>query len=258
MRIAYLGPQGTFSEEAALIQAARDDGTLVPFSTFPALVSAVETGLADRAVLPIENSLEGSISTTVDLLIEESKLKIHDELILAIRHNLAVVPGTSLSDIRYVVSKPEAFGQCRRFLDRCLIGVEQVAALSTAAAVADVIAAGDRSRAAIGPLRAAELYDAEILARDIQDNDSNVTRFIVLAWEDSEPTGQDKTSLCFTVNRNVPGALVTVLTELSVSNIQMTKVESRPSKNRLGDYVFLADFLGHRADPVIAGALDVF
>jgi prephenate dehydratase len=256
MRIAYLGPQGTFSEEAALLQAARDDGTLVPFSTFPALVSAVETGLANRAVLPIENSLEGSISTTLDLLIEESKLKIHDELVLPIRHHLAVVPGTPFSDIRYVVSKPEAFGQCRRFLDRCLPGVEQVAALSTAAAVADVIAAGDCSRAAIGPRRAAELYDAEILARDIQDNDSNVTRFIVLAWEDNQPTGRDKTSLCFTVQRNIPGALVQVLTELSVSNIQMTKVESRPMKSVLGDYYFLVDIEGHRTDPLIADALD--
>lgn len=257
MGIAYLGPEGTFSEEAALLQAARDgDTTLVPFSTFPALVSAVETGLADRAILPIENSLEGAISTTVDLLIDETKLKIHDELMLAVRHNLIVVPGTQLSDIRYVVSKPEIFGQCRRFLDRCLSGVEQIAALSSAAAVADIMAVGDRSRTAIGTLRAAELNEASILARDIQDNDSNVTRFVVLAWEDSAPTGHDKTSLCFTVRRNIPGALCDVLNDLSASNIQMTKVESRPMKSVLGDYYFLVDIEGHRCDPLIADTLE--
>ncbi len=257
MRIAYLGPEGTFSEEAALLQAARDGGaTLVPFSTFPALVSAVETGLADRAILPIENSLEGAISTTVDLLIDETKLKIHDELVLAIRHNLIVVPGTQLTDIRYVASKPEVFGQCRRFLDRCLPAVQQIAALSSAAAVADVMAAGDCSRAAIGTIRAAELNAAEILARDIQDNDSNVTRFVMLAWEDSAPTGHDKTSLCFTVRRNIPGALCDVLNDLSAANIQMTKVESRPMKSVLGDYYFLVDIEGHRSDPLVADTLE--
>lgn len=257
MRIAYLGPEGTFSEEAALLQGARDgSATLVPFSTFPTLVSAVETGLADRAILPIENSLEGAISTTVDLLIDETKLKIHDELVLAIRHNLIVVPGTDLSDIRYVVSKPEVFGQCRRFLDRCLPSVQQIAALSTAAAAADIMTAGDRSRAAIGTVRAAELNAAGILARDIQDNDSNVTRFVVLAWEDAAPTGHDKTSLCFTVRRNVPGALCDVLNDLSESDIQMTKVESRPMKSVLGDYYFLVDIEGHRADPLIAETLE--
>ena len=257
MRIAYLGPEGTFSEEAALLQAARDGGAkLVPFSTFPALVSAVETGLADRAILPIENSLEGAISTTVDLLIDETKLKIHDELVLAIRHNLIVVPGTHLTDIRYVASKPEVFGQCRRFLDRCLPAVQQIAALSSAAAVADIMAAGDRSRAAIGTIRAAELNAAEILARDIQDNDSNVTRFIVLAWDDSVPTGHDKTSLCFTVRRNIPGALCDVLNDLSAANIQMTKVESRPMKSVLGDYYFLVDIEGHRSDPLVADTLE--
>jgi prephenate dehydratase len=216
---------------------------------------AVETGLADRAILPIENSLEGAISTTVDLLIDETKLKIHDELVLTIRHNLIVVPGTQLSDICYVVSKPEVFGQCRRFLDRCLPAVQQIAALSSAAAVADVMASGDRSRAAIGTVRAAELNDAEILARDIQDNDSNVTRFVVLGWEDSAPTGHDKTSLCFTVRRNVPGALCDVLNDLSAAHIQMTKVESRPMKSVLGDYYFLVDIEGHRSDTLIAETL---
>lgn len=256
MRIAFLGPEGTFSEEAALAQAERDGGTLVPFSSIPALVSAVETGLADAAMLPIENSLEGSVSATVDLLIHETTLKIRSELILPVRHFLTVVPGTTLSDIKVLSSHPQGLGQSRRFIDRCLPGVQQEAALSTAAAVANVIEQGDRSRAGIGTQRAAELYGAEILARDIQDNDNNVTRFVVLANEDAEPTGRDKTSICFSIKANVPGALFEVLEDFASKNIQMTKLESRPMKTMIGAYYFLVDFEGHRATPKIAEMLE--
>ncbi len=189
MKIAYLGPEGTFSEEAALMQARLDGSTLMPFSSIPALVSAVETGLTERAVLPIENSLEGSVSFTLDLLIDETDLKICNELVVPVRHNLVVVPGAALNDIKTVTSHPQGLGQCRRFLERCLPGVHQVAALSTSTAVEKTIEAGDRSQAAIGTERAALLYGGEILARDIQDNRSNVTRFFVLAQTDAEPTG---------------------------------------------------------------------
>jgi len=256
MRIAYLGPEGTFSEEAALSQARRDDATLVPFSSIPALVSAVETGLTERAMLPIENSLEGSVSFTLDLLIHETDLKIRNELVVPVRNNLVVVPGTKLEQIKSVTSHPQPFGQCRRFLERCLPNVDKVAALSMAAAVSTVLEAGEPSQAAIGTLRAAELYGGEVLARDIQDNRSNVTRFFLLARHDAEPTGFDLTSFCFNVKQNVPGAVHDVLTELATSNIQMTKIESRPTKSVLGDYTFLIDVEGHRKDPIIAGALD--
>ncbi len=256
MRIAYLGPEGTFSEEAALMQARIDNATLMPFASIPALVSAVETGLTERAVLPIENSLEGSVSFTLDLLIDETELKICNELVVPVRHNLVVVPGARLDEIKTVTSHPQGLGQCRRFLERCLPGVNQVAALSTAVAVEKTVEAGDRSVAAIGTARASELYGGEILARDIQDNRSNVTRFFVLAQTDSEPTGADRTSFCFNVKQNIPGAVHNVLTDLASANIQMTKIESRPTKSALGDYTFLIDVEGHRFDPVIAEALD--
>lgn len=256
MRLAYLGPPGTFSEEAALAVASRDGADVLPLGSIPALVSAVETGLADRAILPIENSLEGTVSTTVDLLIHDTDLKICAELILPVRHFLLVRPGTSLDQIRVVVSHPQALAQCRRFLERCLSQAQQVAALSTAAAVADVMQREDGTYAAIGTLRAAELYGAAVLARDIQDHHGNVTRFVVLAPEDAPPTGHDRTSFCFTVKRNVPGALVDVLSELAVAQIQMTKVESRPMKSVLGDYYFLVDIEGHRLDPPVAAALE--
>ena len=256
MRIAFLGPEGTFSEEAALAQAERDNGTLVAFSSIPALVSAVETGLADAAMLPIENSLEGSVSTTVDLLIHETTLKIRGELMLPVRHFLAVVPGTTLSDIKLLTSHTQALGQCRRFLDRCLPGVEQEAALSTASAVASVMEKGDGSRAAIGTQRAAELYGAEVLAHDIQDNANNVTRFVVLAREDEAPSGSDKTSVCFSIKANVPGALFECLEDFAQNNIQMTKLESRPMKTQIGAYYFLVDLEGHREDSKVAETLE--
>lgn len=256
MRIAYLGPEGTFSEEAALAWAAPRGAELVPVTSFPALVHAVESGAADQAMLPIENSLEGSVSGAVDLLIHETDLKICGELVLPVRHFLVAVPGTALDEVRTVTSHPQALGQCRRFLERSLPGAGQVAALSTAAAVAGVMAAGDRTQAAIGTRRAAELYGAEILVPDIQDFDNNVTRFVVLAPSDAPPTGRDKTSLCFSVKANVPGALYQVLGVLAEGQIQMTKVESRPMKSKLGDYYFLVDVEGHREDPSIRAALD--
>src|SRR5918997_5158128 len=254
MATAFLGPRGSFSEEAALLRATSED--LVAFSSFPALVSAVETGLADEAVLPIENSIEGAVSTTLDLLIHETALRISGELALPVRHFLITRPGVHLEDVRIVTSHPQALGQCRRFLERCLPGVEQVAALSTSGAVKDVAEGDDEHRAGIGTARAAELYGGAILAHDIQDVHTNVTRFVVLAREDAPPTGNDKTSLAFRVRENVPGALHAILAELAVGKLQMTKIERRPSKGWLGDYVFLIDFEGHRLDERVARVLD--
>lgn len=253
MATAYLGPQGTFSEEAALARAGAA-GELIAFASFPALVSAVETGLAAEALLPIENSIEGAVGTTLDLLIHETPLKIAAEVALPVRHFLVTAPGKGFADVRVVTSHPQALGQCRRFLERCLPDAQQEAALSTAGAVKDA-AAGDGTRAAIGTARAAELYGGAIIAHDIQDVRANLTRFILLAPHDAAPTGDDKTSLGFTVRANVPGALHAVLAEFAAENLQLTKVESRPTKGWLGDYVFLVDLEGHREDPPVARAL---
>jgi prephenate dehydratase len=254
MTTAFLGPRGTFSEDAALLRTGPDN--LISFTSFPALVSAVETGLADEAVLPIENSIEGAISTTLDLLIHETALRIVGELAVPVRHFLITRPNVKLEEIRMVTSHPQPLGQCRRFLDRCLPGVEQVAALSTSTAVREVVEGEDDRRAAIGTLRAAELYGGTVLARDIQDARLNVTRFVVLAPHDALPTGDDKTSLGFTIKENIPGALHAVLGEFARESIQLTKIENRPTKGWLGEYVFLIDFEGHRLDPKIAEVLD--
>jgi prephenate dehydratase len=254
MRTAFLGPRGTFSEEAAVAFAGAD-GEFLAFSSIPALTAAVETGLAESAVLPIENSIEGPVSTTLDLLIHETPLRICAEVVVPVRMFLVTAPGATLGDIKVVTSKPEAIGQCRKFLDRCLPNVEQRAALSTAAAIQDVSAGTDLTIAAIGPKRSAELYNGYVLAHDIQDVHSNVTRFVALAQEDAKRTGQDKTSIGFMVKQNIPGALHEVLTAFAEETIQLTKVESRPTKAWLGDYVFLIDFEGHREDPQVARAL---
>ncbi len=254
MTTAFLGPRGSFSEEAALMRT--DSEGLVAFTSFPALVSAVETGLADEAVLPIENSIEGAVSTTLDLLIHETPLRISGELAVPVRHFLITRPGVKLDDVRVVTSHPQALGQCRRFLERCLPGVEQVAALSTSGSVQEVAQGTDDHRAAIGTARSAEIYGGHILARDIQDVRSNVTRFVVLSPADSPPTGDDKTSLGFCIRENVPGALHAILSEFAEANIQLTKIESRPTKGWLGDYVFLIDLEGHREDERVAPVLE--
>jgi prephenate dehydratase len=196
------------------------------------------------------------VSTTLDLLIHETPLKIKAELVVPVRLCLITPQSATLADIKVVKSHPNPFGQSRKFLDRCLPKAEQVAALSTAAAVEEVVAAGDLAVAAIGTARSAELFGGKILAHDIQDVRTNVTRFVVLAQRDAAPTGDDKTSLGFTLERDVPGALHRALSPFAKAGIQMTKLESRPTKADLGEYVFLTDFLGHREDPGIARALE--
>ena len=255
MKIAYLGPAGTFSEEAAHLCAAEGD-ELIPFSNFPALVSAVETSVADIAVLPIENSLEGSVSTTLDLLIHETRLQIQREVVVPVHHCLVGVPGASITGIEHVHSHPQALGQCRRFLSRVLPEVHEHASLSTALAVQQAVEDGDPTHAGIGTARAAERFGGEILAHNIEDYENNATRFVALAERDHPQTGRDKTSMAISVPQNVPGSLYNVLDELAADGIQMTKLESRPNKNVLGQYYFLIDVEGHRLDPEIASALE--
>jgi prephenate dehydratase len=250
--IAYLGPRGTWSELAALSIGDNSD-QLQPLASIPAVASAVETGLADLGVLPIENSLEGSVSTTLDLLIHETDLQIMAEVVVPIRHMLVVNGGTTLADINVLWSHPQALAQCRRFIERVLPKVTTMASLSTTAAVEDML--NDPHGAAISTPRAAELYPVEILAHDIQDKQTNLTRFVVLATSDAAPTGNDKTSLCFTLKQNTPGSLVAVLNEFANRSINLAKVESRPAREQLGQYIFLCDLEGHRVEPPVAEAL---
>ena len=251
-RIAYLGPAGTFTEQAALIYDAH--AKLAPFASIPAVAAAVESGMAEEGVVPIENSLEGSVTDTLDLLIHESRLSISRELVLPISHCLLVRPGTQTEEVQAIFSHPQALGQCRHFIERCFPKAQLVAALSTAAAVEEM-KASKMPTAAIAPERAARLYSVDILARGVQDNPSNATRFVVLAKKDHPPTGDDKTSLCFAFNEDKPGLLNSVLGAFAKRNINLAKIESRPAKESPWRYIFLADLEGHREDPKVKEAL---
>jgi prephenate dehydratase len=253
--VAFLGPRGTNSEEAPVMYAG-PDAELTPFSGFPALVSAVETGIADVAVLPVENSIEGPVSAALDLLIHETSLKLCHEVVVPIRHVLVGREGARLERITKVMSHPQALAQCRRWMEKFLPNAEQVAWMSTGGAVQEVVEGDDPTVAAIGPERAQELYGGVVLARDIQDARSNLTRFMVIAHEDAAPTGDDKTFIAFTCNKNVPGSLHEVLGPFAQAGIQLTNVITRPTRGWLGEYVFLLDFEGHRTDPNVAEVLD--
>lgn len=252
-RIGYLGPPGTFSEEAAILHDAH--AALVPFPSVPAVAAAVEAGVVDEGVAAIENSLEGPVTDTLDLLIHESKLLIRRELVLPIEQHLLARPDARVTDIGTVFSHPQALGQCRRFLERSLPQATLTAALSTSLAV-ELMMKHPTPAAAIGNRRAAEIHGAQIVARNVQDRPRNLTRFVVLAAQDHPPTGDDKTSICFTFAADKPGQLYGVLQEFAELNVNLSKVESRPSKEDLGEYVFLIDFEGHRQDPQITRLLD--
>lgn len=253
-RVAFLGPAGSYSEEAALLYDRQ--AKLLPFASFAAVAQAVESGMADLGIVPIENSIEGTVSSTVDLLIHESHLQIRAEIVLPIESYLMAKPGTAVEAIEVVYSHPQALGQCRRFLERCFPQAQTIASLSTTRAVEEALAS-DRPAAAIAPNRAAEIYGADILASHIQDVAENATRFVVLADHDQEwPTGDDKTSIGFALaGEDEPGTLVDVLSEFAQRKISMTKIESRPSKESLGKYIFLVDLEGHREDPLVAESL---
>lgn len=259
-RIAYLGPPGTYTEDAT--ERYDPAAERFPCPTISATAEAVRSGEADEGVAPIENSLEGAVNDTLDLLIREETLLVRREVLVPIRHCLLVKPGTREADIEAVYSHPQALGQCRHYLEETFPKARLVASLSTAASV-EQMQASDAPAAAIASRRAANLYGAAVLAEDIQDQAGNTTRFVVLAREDHEPTGDDKTSICFdfdedrgTLVGDTPGLLYNVIGEFAQRNISMTKIESRPAKREMGRYIFLIDLIGHRRDAAMTEAIE--
>ena len=253
-RIGFLGPVGTYTEEAALRYDPAAE--LEPFHTIAAVGNAVASGVTDEGVVPIENSLEGSVTYTLDLLISQSGLSISEEIVLPIEHFLMARPGTRLEDVQVIYSHPQALAQCRDFLERSFPNSQRTASLSTVAAVIDM-QDSELSAAAIAPQRASQLYDVEILGQNIQDNSNNVTRFVVLDRKDHSATGNDKTSICFSYQQDAPGLLYRALGEFAQRGINLAKVESRPTKESLGRYIFLIDCEGHREDGKVKEALEV-
>jgi len=253
-RIAYLGPEGTYTDEAAFTYAPGE--VRVPYPTLAEVVAAVESREVDEAVAPIENSLVGTILDIVDFLIRSAHSRIVGEVLIPIEACLIAKPGTRLSDIRVVRSKQEALGQCREFLLANLPGAELEPVGSTAGAVAS-LAGTDGSIAALGPRRAAQINGMEILAEGVQDRGNNVTRFAVLGRGVCGRTGHDKTSIVFDFAKaDEPGLIVRALKLFSDRSINLTKIESRPTGLELGSYHFLLDFEGHVDDEPVAEVLE--
>ena len=252
-KIAFLGPIGTYSDEASYLYAPNAER--MPFASLGLGMSALEEGNVDEAVVPIENSLGGTVIEVVDFLIASEKSQIKDEFLLPIDHCLITRPGVRLSDIRVVVSKQEALTQCRQFLARELRFAEQVPATSTALAVVDLKEADDRT-AAIGPRRAAELAGLPVLAHGIQDRKNNVTRFAVLASSSMPPSGSDKTTIAFDFDKpDAPGLVYGAMRPFADRGINLTKIESRPTGTGMGNYIFLLDLEGHIDEPHVQQAI---
>ena len=251
--IGYLGPEGTFSEGAAVTYDP--EAQRVAYPSIPQVTAAIESGEVDEAIVPIENSLQGSVTDVLDFLIRTKKARIKSELAIPVNNCLMVSEGTKPGDVELIYSHPQPLGQCRKYLAENFPQIELFASLSTAGAVEDMLAS-DRPAAAIGPRRAGEIYGAEIVAEAIQDNPSNFTRFVVLAAVDHERTGRDKTSIAFSFDSDGPGLLYRAMGTFATRGINLTKIESRPTGESLGRYVFLADVEGHRSDELIIAALD--
>lgn len=214
-------------------------------------MESIVSGECDKGVVPIENSIEGSVGITLDSLAHKYDLNIVGEIVLPINQNLIVNPGTSLDDIDDVYSHAQAIAQCQDFISSN--NIQPHYAVSTARAAKGII--GHKSKAAIGNAKSAELYGLEILKANIQDVSNNETRFVVLSTQDTEPTGRDKTSIIFSIYEDRPGMLYKILGIFEREHINLTKIESRPSKEGLGKYIFFADFNGHQKDETIKGII---
>lgn len=251
LRIGYLGPEGSFSHTAALLKF----GQSVEYESLTDITSIfgeVTKGHCDLGVVPIENTTGGGVIETLDALIE-SNVKICSEVVMAIHHNL--LANCNLNEIKKIYSKPEIFVQCRNWLSATFKDRENTTVAVASSARAAQIASEEAGAAAIGSAIAAELYGLGIVCEKIEDITNNITRFLIVSQEDAKPTGEDKTAIMFSTAHKV-GALADVLDVLRTYNINLTNIESRPSKKRQWEYYFLMDILGHRTDENVQNALE--
>lgn len=244
-RVAFQGEPGAYGEIAALDYFPK--AKLLPAKSFQTVFEILESGKADFAVVPIENSIEGSINETYDLLLKTSMV-VYGEIYQRIRHCLIANPGTSNSEITAAYSHPQALAQCRAYLQKK--GLEAIPTYDTAGAVKLVKQEKMMQAAAIASKRAANLYGMRILEESIEDKKNNYTRFLILSKAQSKPTGHDGTSIIFSV-RHTPGALYDILKEFAKRRINLTKIESRPTKEVPWEYNFYVDFEGHSHDKEI-------
>ena len=270
MKIATLGPKGTFSHEAVLkrdkLLDSKNPKGLEKSKTFQNkaeilfrntvwdVFEAVDKDEVDEGVVPLENSISGTIGLTVDALMEFD-LNIVAEIILPIKHNLVGHDG--VKDIETLYVHPVTYEQCEKFIRKTLPDVKIIQTSSNAASAAIIAQKQDKTKAAIVPLGAIEIYGLKAIKKDIQDSKFNVTRFVVISKKEAKKTGRDRTSIAIYPQVDKPGLLYSLLGEFAKRKINLTKVESRPSKGKLGDYIFFIDIQGSKEDPKIKEAFKV-
>jgi prephenate dehydratase len=249
-RVGYLGPEGSFSHEAV---TSLLDVVPVAVDTIPDLLLGVSDGTLDRALVPLENAIEGTVSATLDGLIFDHDLFIENEIVLAIHLHLLAREGIELEQITTVLSYVHALAQCRGYLSALGVGTEQTASTSQAARrVAD----SDEPIAAIGSALAGSIFGLVALARDVEDHPENATRFVIVGRDEvAAPSGHDRTTIVCFQDADRPGSLYAILGRFAARDINLTKLESRPTKRGLGDYCFVIEFEGHVADDLVADCL---
>ena len=250
LRVAYLGPVATFSHQAALLRFG-SSAALLACRGIPEVFTEVERDRADYGVVPVENSTEGPVNHTLDRLID-SELVICGELFLEIHHHL-ISKSLDLSEVKAIYSHPQALAQCRQWLDEHLPDVPTIELPSTVAAVER--AAAEPTAAAIASELAARLHGLPIVRSRIEDSSSNMTRFLIISKRPATATGRDKTSLLFSIRDEV-GALYRILEPFALHALNLTKIESRPTKRRPWEYVFFVDFEGHREEPTVQKVIE--
>jgi prephenate dehydratase len=249
-RMGYLGPEGSFSHEAVTSLA---DVAPTSVDTIPDLLQGVADGTLDRALVPLENAIEGTVSATLDGLIFDYDLFIENEIVLAIHLHLLARAGTALDEVTTVFSYVHALAQCRGYLGELGVGTEQTASTSQAARR---VAESTEPVAAIGSALAGQLFGLVALASDVEDHPENATRFVVVGRDEvAAPTGHDRTTIVCFQDADRPGSLYAILGRFAARDINLTKLESRPTKRGLGDYCFVIEFEGHVADDLVADCL---
>ncbi len=253
MKVGVLGPRGTYAEIAARTYF-RDKAEIVPYPMITDVARAVARGGVDAGIVPVESLREGSVGETLDVLAWED-VRTKAEIVVPISHALIGVMAAKLEKITQVLSHPQALAQCREFLRKNLPNAELIEMSSTAKAAEQISKLRQAHMAAIGPKALARLYRLQVLRDEIQAGETNLTRFLCLGKSDARKTGRDKTSIVFYTAVDRPGILYEILGEFASRRINLTKIESRPSKQALGDYLFFIDFEGHREDKKVKEAL---
>ena len=252
-KVGYLGPQGTYCEESVLYLYKNNEVALLPYNGIDAAIRAVALGETDECIVPVENSLEGSVNITLDTIAHDVALYITKEVVLPVRHNL--LGKKDCQEVAAIVSHPQALAQCRKTL-AILYPQAKLKPVDSTAEAARLVAGSDGLYAAVGSLKAAEIYGLTVLAPDIHDNQANSTRFIALEPQAAACVqGKSKTTLVCQINGERPGSLYNILAEFATREVNLTRIESRPARTGLGMYIFFFDIEGTLASPNIAAAV---